>query len=134
MRLSRRQLLGGAGSALLLPALLARAGRAETHDHGAGLSPDGIGVRRVPFTPGAPLAEPEVRQSAGGVLETTLRLAYAYRDIGGYRLWVRTYEGMVPGPTLKLRPGDRLKIHLVNDLPPNRDTMPHYPGRNQTPK
>ncbi|MFO1059345.1 MAG: multicopper oxidase domain-containing protein [Dongiaceae bacterium] len=129
MRLSRRQLLGGAGPALLLPVLLARAGRAETHDHGAGLSPDGIGVRRVPFTPGAPLAEPEVRQSAGGVLETTLRMAYAYRDIGGYRLWVRTYEGMVPGPTLKLRPGDRLKIHLVNDLPPNRDTMPSYPDQ-----
>jgi FtsP/CotA-like multicopper oxidase with cupredoxin domain len=129
MRLSRRRLIAGAGSALLLPVALARTGRAETHDHGAGMGQDGIGVRRVPFAAGAPLGEPEVRRSANGVLETTLRLAYAYRDVGGYRLYLRTYEGTVPGPTLRLRRGDRLKIRLINDLPPNRDPMPSYPDQ-----
>jgi FtsP/CotA-like multicopper oxidase with cupredoxin domain len=34
----------------------------------------------------APLVEPEVRRSANGVLNTSLRCAYAYRDIGGKRL------------------------------------------------
>lgn len=29
---------------------------------------------------------------------------------------VRAYEGSVPGPTLRVRPGDRLVINLVNQL------------------
>lgn len=75
------------------------------------------------FKPGAPFVEPEVRRSANGVLNTTLRMHYAYKDIGGYRLYVRTYEGTVPGPTLRLKPGDMLRIKLINDMPPNRDPM-----------
>jgi FtsP/CotA-like multicopper oxidase with cupredoxin domain len=51
-------------------------------------------------------------------------MQYAYKDIGGYRLYVRTYEGTVPGPTLLLKPGDVLRIKLVNDMPPNRDPTP----------
>src|ERR1700683_4989961 len=39
-----------------------------------------------------PLGEPEVRQSVNGVLSTTLRVAYAYRQVGGVRLYVRSYE------------------------------------------
>ena len=30
----------------------------------------------------------------------------------------------IPGPTLRLRRGDVLRIRIVNDLPPNRDPMP----------
>jgi FtsP/CotA-like multicopper oxidase with cupredoxin domain len=73
------------------------------------------------FKPGAPLVEPEVRRSSNGVLETTLRMRYAWKHIGGYRLYMRTYEGTIPGPTLRVKPGDTLRIKLVNDLPPNRD-------------
>ena len=51
-------------------------------------------------------------------------MRYAYKEIGGYRLYMRTYEGAVPGPTLRVRPGDVLRIRLINDLPPNRDPMP----------
>lgn len=72
----------------------------------------------------ADLIEPEVRQSAGGELRTELRVAYAYHSIGGYRLSMRTYEGGMPGPTLRVQPGDVLKIRLINDLPPNRDPAP----------
>ena len=61
---------------------------------------------------------------AGGQLSTTLRVRYAYQDIGGYRLHLRSYEGMTPGPTLRARPGDVLRIRLVNELPPNRDPQP----------
>jgi FtsP/CotA-like multicopper oxidase with cupredoxin domain len=50
--------------------------------------------------------------------------AYACKDMGGYRLFMRTYEGTIPGPTLWLRRGDTLRIRLINDLPPNRDPMP----------
>src|SRR5271165_4825775 len=38
-----------------------------------------------------PLVEPEVRRSANGELRTSLRCAYAYRDIGGFRLNLRSY-------------------------------------------
>jgi len=84
---------------------------------------------RVPFAEGAALIEPEVRSSSGGVLATTLRLRYTYKDIGGYRLFVRSYEGMIPGPTLRAQPGDVLRISLVNDLPPNRTPAPAYPDQ-----
>jgi FtsP/CotA-like multicopper oxidase with cupredoxin domain len=70
------------------------------------------------------LVEPEVRRSANGVLQTSLRCAYTYRDVGGTRLYVRSYEGGSPGPTLRMKPGETLKIRLTNDLPPNRDPMP----------
>ena len=36
----------------------------------------------------------------------------------------RTYEGRVPGPTLRLKPGEVLKLRLANDFPPNRDDLP----------
>jgi FtsP/CotA-like multicopper oxidase with cupredoxin domain len=38
-----------------------------------------------------------------------LRMQYAYKNIGGHRLYVRTYAGAVPGPTLRLKPGDVLR-------------------------
>jgi len=84
----------------------------------------GRGVPRAPFAAGAPLLEPEVRRSANGELRTTLRVGYAYKDIGGYRLSLRTYEGTVPGPTLRARPGDVLRLRLQNELPPNLDPVP----------
>ncbi len=70
------------------------------------------------------LREPEVRASAGGELDTDLRVGYAYHDIGGYRLNLRSYEGSLPGPTLVVQPGDTLRIRVYNDLPPNSDPMP----------
>ncbi|CAH1662713.1 hypothetical protein CHELA1G11_12126 [Hyphomicrobiales bacterium] len=90
----------------------------------AGGSSDGGGPLRVPFVAGEPLREPEVRRSVKGELNTTLRVAYSYQDIGGYRLFLRTYEGGIPGPTFRMRRGDVLRIRLTNDLPPNRERMP----------
>src|SRR5262249_22974750 len=68
-----------------------------------------------------------VRRSVNGVLSTSLRCAYAYRDIGGMRLYLRAYEGGL-GPTLRMKPGETLKIRLINDLPPNRDILPSNPS------
>jgi FtsP/CotA-like multicopper oxidase with cupredoxin domain len=96
------------------------------HQHGP--SPDHTGHGGEVVSPGpwesAPLTEPEVRRSVAGELSTTLRVRYARRDVGGYRLYMRTYEEMTPGPTLRVRPGDTLRIRLINDLPPNRDEKP----------
>jgi len=54
---------------------------------------------------------------------TTLQARYAYRN-RRYRLSLASYEGMIPGPTLRVRPGDVVRIRLINDLPPNPDAMP----------
>jgi FtsP/CotA-like multicopper oxidase with cupredoxin domain len=88
-----------------------------------------LGVANLPIVPAMdqPLLEPEVRRSINGVLSTSLRCAYAYRDIGGFRLYLRSYEGGL-APTLRMKPGETLKIRLINDLPPNRDLVPSIPS------
>jgi FtsP/CotA-like multicopper oxidase with cupredoxin domain len=113
----------GVGTALLLPNRLGSipvGSAASAHDHEPVEDDEGSND----FKPGAPFVEPEVRRSANGELSTTLRMQYAYNNIGGYRLYVRTYDGTVPGPTLRLKPGDVLRIKLINDMPPNRDPTP----------
>lgn len=128
VRLSRRQLLGAAG-ALSLIGGTAKAQHAM-HEHAGGahaadMSPT-MGMVPDAAVPAMdqPLVEPEVRRSVNGVLSTNLRCAYAYRQIGGVRLYVRSYEGGSPGPTLRMKPGETLRIKLINDLPPNRDGLP----------
>ena len=61
-------------------------------------------------------AEPQVLTSENGVLELDLTLAESDVTVGGTTVRMLTYNGTVPGPTLHLRPGDRLLVHLRNDL------------------
>jgi hypothetical protein len=85
----------GVGTALLLPNRLGSipvGSAASAHDHEPVEDDEGSND----FKPGAPFVEPEVRRSANGELSTTLRMQYAYNNIGGYRLYVRTYDGTVP--------------------------------------
>lgn len=145
--LSRRRLLAGSagiGGALLVaepgrrPVMGADATPPAGHDAAAagsqatpaagGMSHGGQGGETTSrgsaaWEPAA-LIEPEIHQSSGGELRTGLAVRYAYHDMGGYRLHLRTYEGGIPGPTLRVQPGDTLRITLVNELPPNRDPMP----------
>jgi hypothetical protein len=85
---SRRGLLQ-AGLAI---GTLALSRRAALGQHGGGHAhmPE-LGVAQLPLVPALdqPLVEPEVRRAANGVLSTSLRCAYAYRDIGGTRLYLR---------------------------------------------
>jgi FtsP/CotA-like multicopper oxidase with cupredoxin domain len=63
----------------------------------------------------------EVR-SEGGVLSTDLRVAYASYSLGDAPVYLRSYNGKPVGPTLRARPGDTLKIKLINDLPVTADS------------
>ena len=72
--------------------------------------------------------QPEIRQSSFfGILKTTLHGCIAKNTIvdqpsGEARvIYTPTYEGTIPGPTLLVRPGDKLSIDMVNDLPANPD-------------
>lgn len=77
-------------------------------------------------------SEPHVDYSRDGVLRTTLRVIEAdvpIREDAGVRVErTRCYNGTVPGPTLKIRPGEELRIRLVNELPPRADD---HCGRDQ---
>jgi FtsP/CotA-like multicopper oxidase with cupredoxin domain len=67
------------------------------------------------------LVEPEVRASRDGLLDTTLTCRVQSVPLAGQTAIMNVYEGSSPGPTLRIRPGDTLRVNLVNmldDLPP----------------
>ena len=71
--------------------------------------------------PALAFAEPPTRSSgATGRLSTTLRVAplRVRYDVEGQRVEfvTRALDGSVPGPTLRVRRGDRLRVELRNEL------------------
>lgn len=67
----------------------------------------------------------DMRRSRDGLLKTRLRVYFAGNQIDDLKVFTRTYEGRIPGPTLRLRPGDTLQLRLVNQLPFETEEMPH---------
>ena len=61
------------------------------------------------------LREPPVLASRAGVLEVGLRAA-AGAEVAGRRTRALSYNGTSPGPTLRVFPGDVLRLTLANDL------------------
>src|SRR5205807_8699384 len=86
--------------------------------------------------------QPEVRESAHGKLRTTLHACISTNEMldenpvppETVEFHPPTFEGTIPGPTLSVKPGDKLSILLVNDLPANppdeRDN--HFPHDENT--
>ena len=62
------------------------------------------------------LPQPELRAATGGVLATSLECQTAEIQVGSSSIRTVTYEGAVPGPTLRLNPGDVLELRLDNRL------------------
>src|SRR5215203_2245921 len=67
-----------------------------------------------PPPPGADLVEPEVIASEGGVLATTLDAKVSPVEVGGKQVSTLVYNGQFPGPTLRVKAGDDLRVELVN--------------------
>jgi FtsP/CotA-like multicopper oxidase with cupredoxin domain len=65
---------------------------------------------------GGKLAEPETLRSADGLLQVRLEAADGPVTVSGRKATALSYNGSLPGPTLRLRPGDRLQVKLVNRL------------------
>jgi FtsP/CotA-like multicopper oxidase with cupredoxin domain len=76
--------------------------------------------------PGPSLVEPEVLTSSAGRLEVILRAAPVDLPWGSGTRYALAYGGRVPGPTLRVRPGDRLVVRLENGL--DRPTNLHTHG------
>ncbi len=62
------------------------------------------------------LTQPTVLTSTGGALTLTLEAAAGTGTLAGRAATTLRYNDGVPGPTLRLRPGDHLQIDLVNHL------------------
>jgi FtsP/CotA-like multicopper oxidase with cupredoxin domain len=82
--------------------------------------------------------QPKVRRSSHGVLLTALQAFIAHSRIqdpttGDTRdIVTPAYNGTLPGPTLRVKPGDTMHILLVNSFPANPDqdrmgAFPHQP-------
>lgn len=66
------------------------------------------------------LVNPPEVSARGRVLKTKLRVAYTKKsktEIAGCPVHLRTYNGKLVGPTLRLKPGQTLDLKLRNDLP-----------------
>lgn len=70
-----------------------------------------------------PFRNPTERVSSGGVLDTQLSIAYSNQLIWNEKEQVpisvslRNYDGMLVGPTLRIKQGDLLRVKIKNDLP-----------------
>lgn len=62
-----------------------------------------------------PLFQPEIIKSEAGILELTLT-AGKNATVAGKASKLSGYNGVSPGPTLKVKPGDLMRITLVNNL------------------
>jgi len=81
------------------------------------------GTRLEPAGAGQSLGQPAVLESRDGVLDVTLTAAAGVR-LAGRDTSAWGYNGASPGPTLRVRPGDLLRVRLVNriDQPTNLHT------------
>jgi FtsP/CotA-like multicopper oxidase with cupredoxin domain len=76
---------------------------------------------------GEPFANPATVTSKQGVLDYILTAKYANNPIAGCQTHLRSYNGKLVGDTLRVHPGDILKIKLMNQLPVSADTHPQDP-------
>jgi len=89
----------------------------------------GSSAHSTPF--GSYFFEPEVRSSANGFLSTRLRASTIPTIVDGQAVNTAVYEGTFPGPTLRIQPGDFLRIELINDL--QEETNLHVHGLHVSP-
>jgi suppressor of ftsI len=106
-RLSRRHLLAGTAGAAGLAAL----GGGARNAWSAAQTATPVG------TPGgAEFVEPPVLRSVDGRLDVALEATYGPSAMGGQTITTYSYNGSVPGPTLRLRAGETLGVTLTNQL------------------
>ena len=120
--ISRRNalILGGVGAAALAGGglWLWSQGQRSEPDAPAGTTPEaGSSLTPSPQQGGTgTLTEPEVLQSSDGLLELTLAAALTDVVVAGRQVRALTFNGTIPGPTLRVRPGDRISLAFRNEM------------------
>jgi FtsP/CotA-like multicopper oxidase with cupredoxin domain len=82
-------------------------------------------------SPGARLLQPSVLQSTNGLLEVSLLVKAGLHPWGSGNRYALSYNGSTPGPTLRVRPGDTMRITLRNEL--DQETNLHTHGLHVSP-
>ncbi len=123
--MTRREalLLGGAGVGALVAGAVGLSRTGLPWEQGPGVTRAGIG---------ADLAQPQVLSSSGGLLEVELEMAPAELVLADRNVRMQAYNGTVPGPTLRLRPGDTLRVSLTNNI--DEPTNLHVHGLHVSPE
>ena len=67
--------------------------------------------------------QPDVLRSVSGTLSTTLVHRVANNMVGPNPVTLRSYNGKLTGPTLRVKPGDTLRILVDNQFPANPDPV-----------
>lgn len=98
---------------------------------GLGLAWQGSRGARFDAAVGAELSEPSVLASSGGELALALTAAEGDLPVAGGRARVLGFNGGLPGPTLRVRPGDRIRVTLRNRL--SEPTNLHLHGLHVSP-
>ena len=115
--------------------LLGGLGTAATVAGGAGLWWSLASTQRTGFpgtAAGPVLRSPAEIRSTDGRLQLMLEAARAPVELGGRMASPLCYNGTLPGPTLRLQPGDELAVRLVNNL--GEATNLHVHGLHVTPR
>jgi FtsP/CotA-like multicopper oxidase with cupredoxin domain len=76
-----------------------------------------------------PWQEPPVLMSVDGLLDVTLEA----KPLPGAGIGKMAYNGLIPGPTLRFRPGDTVRLKLTNNLD-SRMTNMHVHGLHVSPE
>jgi len=81
-----------------------------------GFWPKNLLAASLPAT-GAALRQPPVQASSGGILDATLQATTKPTTVTGQLIsGTLTYNGHYPGPTLRVKPGDRIRLKMRNNL------------------
>ncbi len=70
---------------------------------------------------GGEIPQPAFKTSTNRLLTDTLDLRMSNVSVLGRTISASTYNGVVPGPTWRVKPGDTIRVRLNNQLPPNPD-------------
>ncbi len=84
-----------------------------------------------PAQEGARFSEPARLVSHDGVLKARLVVSQTHFRVAGQTVLGKAYDGRFPGPTMILRPGDRIELTLVNQL--DQMTNIHFHGFHVSP-
>ena len=116
----------------LLALGLAGAGSAAAGATGLWLTADDSNTASIDGVSADDLVQPQELRSHDGVLAISLTAATARARIGTRQAVVHTYNGTLPGPTLRVRSGDTVKVAMTNSL--DTPTNMHVHGLHVSPE
>ncbi|MFJ6141755.1 multicopper oxidase family protein [Kitasatospora sp. NPDC092286] len=114
---------GGAGTSWAVQSVRPAAPPSADPPHSPAASPAGTG---------RPLQDPPQLVSHDGVLKARITVSRRKVAVGDSELFALTYNGSYMPPTLRIRPGDRVELDMVNEW--TEDTNLHVHGLHVSPE